>query len=63
MKLTLIVGDVRRHLLLHRLGRQDLHAHIGNTTGVERQMLDEDVVGDSGGITELNFDRYTVFET
>ena len=60
VKLTLIVSNARGHLLLHGFGRQYLHAHVGDTTGVERQMLDEDVVGNKRIFTKLNFNCYAV---
>lgn len=62
MKFALVVSGVRGHRLLHGLGWQYFHAIIGHTPGVECQMLDEDIVGDSGRIAELNFDRYAVFD-
>jgi len=62
VEFTLIVGDAAGHVLLHRLRRQDFDTNVDDSTSVESQVLDEEIVSHKGVLAKLHFDGDTVLD-
>ena len=56
VKLTLIVSDPGRHLLLQFFHRQNFDADIDDVADVKRQVLDKQIICNERILTELDFD-------
>ena len=56
VKLSLIIGDARRHFGLQFLHWQNLDSHINHIADIKRHVLDEQIIGNEGIFAELHFD-------